>query len=411
MQKKADKWPMQVKAGSVTVKIYRTVNRGRAMFTLAYHESGGRKLRQFADLADARREAKETAATLNAGRGAALELSGADRDAYLAAVRQLKPLDVPLNVAVAEYVKARQYNVPIVEAAKSYAETHDATLPDKSIEEVYQEMLKAKRNDGASEAYLHDLKTRLGHFSRDFKDSIANVTTADLDAWLRKLKLSPRSRNNHRRAVVGLFNFAKSAGYLNRDRKSAAEHTARARKVVEAIEVFAPADFAKLLTAADDVILPYFVLGGFCGLRTAEIMRLNWEDIRWPESSIIIGAAIAKTRTRRLAPLTDPAASWLAGWKAKTGRVLPIKQPEHRVKEICRTAGVAWKHNGLRHSFITYRLATVKDAVRTAFEAGNSPQIIRSNYDAVATEAEGKLWFSVLPETVKNVIQMGKKAA
>ena len=99
MQKKADKWPMEVKAGSVTVKIYRTVNRGRAMFTLAYHEAGGRKLRQFADLADARREAKETAATLNAGRGAALELSGADRDAYLAAVRQLKPLDVPLNVA------------------------------------------------------------------------------------------------------------------------------------------------------------------------------------------------------------------------------------------------------------------------------------------------------------------------
>ena len=38
--------------------------------------------------------------------------------------------------------------MPIVEAAKSYAETHDATLPDKSIEEVYQEMLKAKRNDG-----------------------------------------------------------------------------------------------------------------------------------------------------------------------------------------------------------------------------------------------------------------------
>ena len=175
--------------------------------------------------------------------------------------------------------------------------------------------------------------------------------------------------------------------------------------------MFAPADFAKLLTAADDVILPYFVLGGFCGLRTAEIMRLSWEDIRWPESSIIIGAAIAKTRTRRLAPLTDSAAAWLAGWKAKKGRVLPIKQPEHRVKEICRTAGVAWKHNGLRHSFITYRLATVKDAVRTAFEAGNSPQVIRSNYDAVATEAEGKLWFSVLPETAKNVIQMGKKAA
>ena len=90
--------------------------------------------------------------------------------------------------------------------------------------------------------------------------------------------------------------------------------------------------------------------------------------------------------------------------------MLPIKQPEHRVKEICKAAGVTWKHNGLRHSFITYRLATIKDAVRTAFEAGNSPQVIRSNYDAVATEQEGKLWFSVVPETAKNILQMPKTA-
>jgi integrase len=408
--KKPDSWPIVIKQGSATAKIFRTPENGRDRFTVEWYEGTLRKRLTRVDLAKARREARTVAETLNAGRGAALELSGADRDSYLAAMSQLKPLDVPLNVAVAEYVKARQYNVPLVTAAKSYAETHNATLPDKTVEEVYQEMLAAKRKDGASEAYLHDLKTRLGHFSRDFKDSLANVTTADLDAWLRKLKLSPRSRNNHRRAIVGLFNFAKAAGYLNRDRKSAAEHTARARKTVEAIEVFAPADFAKLLTAADKVILPYFVLGGFCGLRTAEILRLNWEDIRWPESSIIIGAAIAKTRTRRLAPFTDTAAAWLAGWKAKTGRVLPIKQPEHRVKDICKAAGVAWCHNGLRHSWITYRLSQSKDAVRTAYEAGNSPQVIRSNYDAVATEAEGKLWFSIMPETAENVIQMAKTA-
>ena len=76
------------------------------------------------------------------------------------------------------------------------------------------------------------------------------------------------------------------------------------------------------------------------------------------------------------------------------------------MKDICKAAGVTWKHNGLRHSFITYRLATIKDAVRTAFEAGNSPQVIRSNYDAVATEQEGKLWFSIVPKTAENVIQI-----
>jgi integrase len=409
MHKKADEWPKEIKSGSVTVKIYRTVNRGRAMFTLAYHDGGGRKLRQFADLTEARREAKETADTLNAGRGAALELSGADRDAYLAALRELKPLDVPLNVAIAEYVKAKKFNVPIVEAVKSYAESHNAKLPDKTITEVYQEMLAAKRRDGASEAYLHDLKTRLGAFSRDFKDSIANVTTADLDAWLRRLKLAPRSRNNHRNVIVSLFNFAKSAGYLNRDKSTAAEHTALAKTKGKAISFFSPEDMAKLLSSDDKVIRPMFVLGGFCGLRTAEILRLSWEDIRWAESSIVISEDVSKggeARRRRIAPLTAPAAAWLADWKDKRGRVLPIDQPEHRVKDVCDATGVKWKKNGLRHSFITYRVAMEKDFVRVAYEAGNSPAMIRSNYDAVATEAEGKLWFSVVPETAKNVIQM-----
>jgi hypothetical protein len=258
---KKETFPLEVKAGGVRVKIYNVSTPERERYTVAFHDAGGRKLRQFAELSKAKAEAKVIASQLSAGEGRALELNGSDRDAYLVAMRQLRPLDISLATAIAEYVDAKKMNVPLLAAAKSYAETHNASLPDKTVAEVYQEMLEAKRKDGASEAYLHDLKTRLGHFSRDFKDSLANVTTADLDAWLRKLKLSPRSRNNHRRAVVGMFNFAKSAGYLNRDRKSAAEHTARARKTAEAIEVFTPADFAKLLTAADKVILPYFVLG------------------------------------------------------------------------------------------------------------------------------------------------------
>jgi integrase len=406
---KKPKFPLEVKAGAVRVKIYNVSTPTRERYTLAYHDGPERKLKQFSDFATARREAKETAETLNAGRGAALELSGADRDTYLSAMRQLKPLEVPLNVAVAEYVKAKQFNVSLVEAAKSYSESHNAKLPDKTVTEVYQEMLAAKRRDGASEAYLHDLKTRLGTFSRDFKDSITNITTPELDAWLRKLHLSPRSRNNHRNVIVSLFNFAKVAGYLNRDKSTAAEHTALAKVKGKAISFFAPQDMAALLGSEDKIIRPMFVLGGFCGLRTAEILRLSWEDIRWAESSIVISEDVSKggeARRRRIAPLTAPAAAWLADWKDKRGRVLPIDQPEHRVKDVCDTTGVKWKKNGLRHSYITYRVATEKDFIKVAYEAGNSPAMIRSNYDAVATEQEGKLWFSVMPKTADNVVQM-----
>jgi integrase len=404
-QAKSD-FPIKVSVGSVTVKVYFTPTRGNDGYTVAWHEGTRRERRMFGDLRRARQEAKAVAERLNAGRGMALSLTGADRDAYLHATAKLRPLNVALVPAIDEYVAAKKWNVPLAVAAKSYSEAHSAKLPDKTVQDAYLEMLEAKKKDGASTAYLIDLKTRLGHFSRDFQVSLADVSTEAIDAWLRALPLSPRSRNNHRNAVVALFNFGKASGYLNRDRTTVAAHTAVARRKVEAIEVFSPVEFAKLLAAADDAVLPFFVLGGFCGLRTVEVKRLLWENIRWPERSIVISSAIAKTRTRRIAPLTDPAASWLVKWKAKMGRVITVDKLHKRVADVCKGAGVTWKPNGLRHSFITCRVASTKDFIKTAFEAGNSPQVIRSNYDAVATEAEGKLWFSIMPETAKNVISM-----
>src|ERR1700683_1464675 len=291
---KKPKFPLEVKAGAVHVKIYNASTPERQRYTLAYYDGPERKIRQFADLAEARREAKEVADALNAGRGSALELTGADRDSYTAAMRQLKGLDLPLHAAIGEFVAAKKVGVPLLAAAKFYQESHSSKLPDKTVTEVYEEMLAAKRRDGASEAYLHDLKTRLGQFSRDFKAQIADVQTSDLDAWLRKLNLSPRSRNNHRNVIVSLFNFAKAAGYLNRDKSTAAEHTALAKTKGKAISFFSPQDMAKLLSSDDKVIRPMFVLGGFCGLRTAEILRLSWEDIRWAESCMVISEDVSE---------------------------------------------------------------------------------------------------------------------
>ena len=35
-----------------------------------------------------------------------------------------------------------------------------------------------------------------------------------------------------------------------------------------------------------------------------------------------------------------------------------------------------WKHNALRHSFISYRVAEIQDVAKVALEAGNSPSMI-----------------------------------
>jgi integrase len=42
-----------------------------------------------------------------------------------------------------------------------------------------------------------------------------------------------------------------------------------------------PAEFARLLESASDETLPYWALGGFTGLRTAELERLGWAEVHF----------------------------------------------------------------------------------------------------------------------------------
>ena len=60
-----------------------------------------------------------------------------------------------------------------------------------------------------------------------------------------------------------------------------------------------------------------------------------------------------------------------------------------------------WKHNALRHSFISYRVAAVKNIAEVSLEAGNSPQMIFQHYREVVDADEAKKWFSINPEKLK----------
>ena len=71
----------------------------------------------------------------------------------------------------------------------------------------------------------------------------------------------------------------------------------------------------------------------------------------------------------------------------------------HRqISELVRKVGIEWANNVLRHSFISYRIATVKSAEQVALEAGNSPAIIFKHYRELATEAQADEWFGILPK-------------
>ena len=107
-------------------------------------------------------------------------------------------------------------------------------------------------------------------------------------------------------------------------------------------------------------------------------------------------------------PISDNLAPWLAPYLKESGPVWPHGHDYfyEAQRAVALKAQVKWKQNALRHSFISYRMAIVKDANQVALEAGNSPDIIFRNYLELVTQTQAKNWFGIEPEERRNVISI-----
>ena len=83
--------------------------------------------------------------------------------------------------------------------------------------------------------------------------------------------------------------------------------------------------------------------------------------------------------------------SW---WNQLSKLVDEINQLRLKRKQVGK---FVWKHNGLRHSFCSYRLASIQNAAQVALEAGNSPTVIFKSYRQLVTPVAAKAWFSIVP--------------
>ena len=66
-------------------------------------------------------------------------------------------------------------------------------------------------------------------------------------------------------------------------------------------------------------------------------------------------------------------------------------------------AGVRWRHNGLRHSFGTYRTAITKSVPQVSLEMGNSVQMVKRHYQRPVPPKLAERWFAITPAKTKVV--------
>jgi len=232
---------------------------------------------------------------------------------------------------------------------------------------------------------------------------VHTITPDLISRYLAGLPVTERTKRNHR-DTIGFFNrWLILRGYLAEGSdwlKNVQNYSAR--KLSE-IEIYSPEEVAKLLNGAGDMT-PFFAIAAFAGLRHAEIARLDWREIDLEDGFIEVHAAKSKTGERRLVPIKSNLKSWLQPFRRTHGKVIGYANTTKQLLKIAKAVGVDWKHNALRHSFISYRVAESADVPRVSDEAGNSPAMIRQHYVRRVKPAAAAEWFSISPPAPRLVL-------
>lgn len=309
-------------------------------------------------------------------------------------------LPMPIRIEAASAVKSLEpYDGETITKAVDFYIAHSLRFRNApTVAEMIAEFIAEREQLNQRERNIGDLKQRLGVFARSFGErKLAEITVEELGAWLRDPTWSARTVIHYRRRVSMLYDYGIK-------RRGCEVNTAALVDTPEVedkdVECFTVEECTRILEHADAVgVLSLAVFSLFAGLRRNEVCRLQWQDVNLAERTITVGSAAAKKRSRRVVTVNDTCAAWLATCGHTRGPVMPYnkRQLDERMDDLADKSNVNWKQNGLRHSFCTYHLAMWKDPVRTAYEAGNSAEIVQRCYRALASEATAKRFWSLRP--------------
>jgi len=388
--------PIAIRAGSVRVKIYPSMWRGKIRYEVRDHFGGRRHThrRKFTSKPAALLYAQQRAVMMANGSSAKFRLNDVQAWKAEEANRILEGTDKDI-IDAAKECRARW----LVDTAQRLA---DSPL----VSTVLEDFLAEKKRQQLSSYHLRDLDTRLGRFASDFQLPINRVRRPELVAWLNGLNVGARTWNNYRGALASLFQFANERKYLPAEwEELKGIHPVQLKS--RAVRLFTPEQMRLLLTECKNSFLPVLAIGAFAGLRSEEIQRIKWSAFKWEKGYIYLSSEITKTSRTRTVPILPNLAEWLLPWSELTREVCGHSNPSALKTALARQLGFPWEINGLRHSFISYRLALIKDIAQVALEAGNSPSVIHKSYLELTTPEEARKWFEIRPKTVtQNILPL-----
>ena len=249
--------------------------------------------------------------------------------------------------------------------------------------------------------YLLQLQKKLG----DDLNLMA-LSRASISDYLTQYKTHPHSYNHALRSLSAFANWAVKCEYL----QSSPTFGLSKLQIKQADITFLTVDQSKkLLVSAAKTrsdMIPYLAISLFAGLRPWEVMRLTQADINMETGYIRLGSAKTKSKkgSGRMIPIRSTLKSWLELYPVhgELTTLRPVTINLH-MRTLAKLAGVNLEHDILRHTYATYAHATDKTPEATAQAMGHSLAIAKAHYLGLVTEAQGKAFFSITPETLSQI--------
>ncbi len=401
--------------------------------------TGGKPIiKQFKDKNMAFEWAEDKLAEYRRSQVAAKALNDQTKLQAAEAIKLLKEREIgePIDDVIKKFLDIQDrlagHNITLNEAAEFAIERLRPEGGDKTVPEVVDELVasKTRRHEKGDlrDRSLKDFKTRSKRFAAFFGETlIKKITHQEIKDWLLSMDLSFRSTKNYRMVTGEVFKYARQKNYVAVNPMEL--FTAEDRKAIEGGSDNGREPNILTIKEAERLIKTAFehpeldlqaavTLALFCGIRTEELKRMEWSEVRLDEKPPIVIIPREKAKRRRIRHSTIPsnAVTWLKECLKDTG---PITRHNHatdydkRFRKLQQLAGFGatdekgnwrstWNPNNMRHSFGTYDYALHGDPIRTAQLLGHkaTDDVLFEHYRALATKKDGAAYFKIRPPKI-----------
>jgi integrase len=276
--------------------------------------------------------------------------------------------------------------------------TISLTQPEGGLTVAAAVRMFVNEADPRSDSHRQKLEIFQRAFPAAFGGRVADIEPAAIRRWIKA-----RSANGNTQAMyyryAGMFFAYLKANRLLPDNPM---DGVPAPKTKPGRNILTPGQMAALLDLElPDHVRALLLLGGFAGLRTEEVERMDWANVNTKTGQIHVLPGVMKDSggyDQRIVDFTEPLKRRRAWLAKQSGPIIPMASETFHAhkRRACLPVLKTWPDNCLRHSFATYHMARAKNAGLTAYQMGHTDsRMVQKVYAVPAALADWRAWWAI----------------